>query len=199
MPQANYHKLAFRRCLRESNFTTLGHAGRLGGVRVLIVAYGNPLRSDDGLAWHVANALEAKFSPPDVEILRLHQLAPELSERVSRVGAVIFVDAASAEVGERRPGEIRIEEIHAEEAGPSAESRFSHHFTPSVLVALAAQLYGASARAFSATLTGQDFGHGGSLSKAVQDVLPEFVTRIEGLVRELQSRCVSRPIDQAVE
>ena len=168
---------------------------------MLIISYGNPLRSDDGLAWRVADALEAKFSPPDVEILRLHQLTPELAERVSRAQAVIFIDAASADGGERRPGEVRIKEIHAEEAGPSVESQFSHHFTPAVVVAMAARLYGASAHAFSATLTGQDFGHGESLSAAVHDSLPDFVARIESLVRELQSPAggVSRLIDQALE
>ena len=97
---------------------------------MLIVAYGNPLRSDDGLAWRVADALEGKFSSLQVEILRLHQLTPELAESVSHVDAVIFVDAASAEAGGRLPGEIRIEEIHAEEAGSFVQSRFSHHLTP---------------------------------------------------------------------
>jgi len=168
---------------------------------LLIVAYGNPLRSDDGLAWRVADALETKFPSGEVEILRLHQLTPELAEGVSQVDAVIFVDAASADTGERRPVEIRVEEIGSKDAGPSAVSRFSHHLTPRVVVALAAQLYGARARAFSATLTGQTFDHGDSLSAAIRHALPEFITRIEGLVRELQNPAgsVSRLIDQAVE
>ena len=154
---------------------------------MLILAYGNPLRSDDGLAWRVADALEAKFPSSQVEILRLHQLTPELAERVSRANAVIFVDAASADAGEYRPGEIRIEEIHAEKAGAFLQSRFSHHLTPGLVVTLASQLYGARARAFSATLTGENFEHGESLSAAVHDSLPEFTTRIEHLARELQS------------
>ena len=36
---------------------------------VLIIAYGNPLRSDDGLAWHAAKAIEGKFGSSEVEIL----------------------------------------------------------------------------------------------------------------------------------
>ncbi len=168
---------------------------------MLIIAYGNPLRSDDGLAWRVADALEGKFSNREVEILRLHQLTPELAERVSHVDAAVFVDAASAEAAGRRPGEICIEEIHAPEAGTSAQSHFSHHLTPSLVFALAAQLYGARSRAFSATLTGQNFEHGESLSAAVHDSLPEFVRRIEVLAREL--RCpagvFSRSDNQAAE
>jgi hydrogenase maturation protease len=133
----------------------------------------------------VADALEARFSSAEVEILRLHQLMPELAEKVTHAKAVIFVDAASSDRGERRPGEMRFEEIHSE--GLSAQSRFSHHLTPGMVVTLAAQLYGGRARAFSVTLTGQNFDHGESLSAAVEESFPEFVHRIEDLVRELQS------------
>ena len=160
---------------------------------MLIVAYGNPLRSDDGLAWRVADALEAKFSATQVEILRLHQLTPELAEKVSRADSVIFVDAAAAADGGRPPGEIHIEKIHAEEAGPSAQSRFSHHLTPSLVIAIAAQLYGARAHAFSANLTGENFEHGESFSAAVHDSLPEFINRIEVLARELRSSGAAFP------
>ena len=38
----------------------------------------------------MADALEGKVSSRQVRILRLHQLTPELAERVSRVGAVIL-------------------------------------------------------------------------------------------------------------
>src|ERR1700758_3673560 len=78
--------------------------------RALIIAYGNPLRSDDGVAWRAAEALRQKFSPAEVEIACLHQLAPELAETVSRFACVIFVDAASAPHA-GRPGEIRVEEL----------------------------------------------------------------------------------------
>ena len=62
-------------------------------ARVLIVAYGNPMRSDDGIAWRAADALAPKVSESDVEILRLHQLTPELADAVRNFGTVIFVDA----------------------------------------------------------------------------------------------------------
>ncbi len=145
--------------------------------RVLIVAYGNPLRSDDGLAWRAADELEGKFLESDVEILRLHQLAPELAEAVSRFKAVIFVDAAAA--GTRPAGEVRCEEILLS----ARESRFSHHLSADAVVALARQLYGATARAFSVTSSGQCFDHGESLSPAVADGLPLLVAQIESLVR----------------
>jgi hydrogenase maturation protease len=148
--------------------------------RVLIVAYGNPLRSDDGVAWRAADQLDGMFPRPDVEILRLHQLAPELAETVSRFAAVIFVDAAEANGA---PGEVRCEEIVLS----AASTRFSHQLSPQAVLSLAAQLYQARPRVFRATLAGQSFEHGEALSPAVLAALPSLVAQIEALVQRLCS------------
>ena len=151
--------------------------------RILIIAYGNPMRSDDGLAWRAADELEKKLAVADAEILCLHQLAPELAEAVSRSAAVIFVDAASADGSNGRPGAVRSVEVDTPEGPP----RFSHQLSPGTVVALARQLYGVRLRAFSVTLTGQSFGHGESLSPVVEAAIPALVARIETLVQSLLS------------
>src|SRR5579863_8502871 len=148
--------------------------------RVLIVAYGNPLRSDDGVAWRAADALQGRLPDSEVEILQVHQLAPELAENLSRVEAVIFVDAAPASNG--KPGEIRGEELSS-----ISEARFAHQLSAGAVVLLARQVYGAGPRAFSVTLTGECFDHGEALSPAVVAALPALVERIEALARELLS------------
>ena len=149
--------------------------------RILVVAYGNPMRSDDGVAWRAAAALEGRFSTPNVEIVRTHQLAPELAETVSRCEAVIFVDAASA--GNGPPGEIRSIEIRLPEAPP----RFSHQLSPGAILALARQLFGATPSAHSVTLTGDCFDHGESLSPVVAAALPALVARIEALIQQFMA------------
>ena len=149
--------------------------------RVLIVAYGNPLRTDDGLAWRAAAALEDKFSCSDVEIVRIHQLTPELAETVSRCEAVIFVDAAPALNGP--PGEIRCAQIRPSET----PSGFSHQLAPEAIVALAHQLFAVRPAAVSVTLTGECFDHGESLSSVIAAALPALVARIETLVQQLLS------------
>ena len=151
--------------------------------RILIIAYGNPMRSDDGLAWRAADALESKFDGAEVEVLRSHQLTPELAETVSRSQAVLFVDAASPDGGNRQPGEVCSTEVHVSKS----TRRFSHQLSPSAVVGLAQELYGAGPRAFSVTLTGQSFGHGELLSPVVEAAIPALVARIEGLVRSLLS------------
>jgi hydrogenase maturation protease len=147
----------------------------------LIVAYGNPLRSDDGIAWRAADALAPKFFESDVEIIRLHQLTPELADTVRNFGTVIFVDAESCDASHDKPGTIRLEEIRG---GTSDPARFSHVLSPKKVLDLALQLYGASPWAFVITVTGDSFGHGDSLSSSVASALPELVARIEHLIKE---------------
>ncbi len=149
--------------------------------RVLIIAYGNPLRSDDGVAWHAAEALRQEFSPAEVEIACLHQLAPELAETVSWFPCVIFVDAASPPEG--HPGEIRVEKPGGKDSAESG-GPFFHALSPHAVVRLAEKLYGAKPRAFSVAMAGQNFDHGESLSPAVASALPDLVARIEALVRD---------------
>jgi hydrogenase maturation protease len=151
--------------------------------RVLIIAYGNPMRCDDGLAWRAADELEGKFASEEVEIRRSHQLAPEFAETVSRCEGVIFVDAAAANEANGNPGEVRVAPVVV----PESPTRFSHQLSPGAVVALARQLYAASPRTFSVTLTGQCFDHGESLSPAVTAALPVLVARIEALVQQLLS------------
>jgi len=144
--------------------------------QLLIMAFGNPLRSDDGVAWRAAEAIQEKFSGSEVEVTRLHQLGPELAEAVSRASAVVFVDASS----EGEPGSVQCESVRTDRA---EMNRFCHTFSPAMVMALCSQLYGTSPPAFCATVTGQNFSHGEALSPAVEAALPILVRRIEDLVQ----------------
>lgn len=146
---------------------------------VLIIAYGNPLRSDDGLAWLVAEQLENRFRADDVEILRLHQLGPELAETASHAACVIFIDAANSPGS---PGEIQIADLSASTALQPAH--FGHAISPATVLGLAAQLYSAKPRAYSATIVGQSFDHGDTLSATVIQAIPQLLSEIERLVRQ---------------
>ncbi|MGB3511128.1 MAG: hydrogenase maturation protease [Microcoleaceae cyanobacterium] len=69
-------------------------------AEILIIGYGNTLRSDDGAGQRVAE-LVAEWNLPNVRSLPVHQLTPELAEAISEAELVIFVDAypATAEQG----------------------------------------------------------------------------------------------------
>lgn len=151
--------------------------------RILIIAYGNPLRSDDGVAWRAAEALRKKLPPEEIEILSLHQLGPELAESASRSEFVIFVDAAAG----KNPGEIEIEELTGTPESAKAPA-FAHALNPEAIVTLAAQLYHTRPRAYAATISGETFDHGESVSPVIEAALSDFISRIEILVRLLLSK-----------
>ncbi|NEO54919.1 MAG: hypothetical protein F6K54_18660 [Okeania sp. SIO3B5] len=64
-------------------------------TEILVIGYGNTLRSDDGAGQRVAE-LVTEWKLPNVRSLPVHQLTPELAEPISQAELVIFVDAYPA-------------------------------------------------------------------------------------------------------
>ena len=144
--------------------------------RVLIVGYGNPLRGDDAFGWRVAERLMELAPDPSVEILRLHQLTPELMEPLSQADLAIFIDAAAT--GE--PGELVERRIEGAAASGAA---FTHHATPEALLAGAGVLYGRAPEAVMISVAGADFSLGAELSPFVIARLEEVVAAVLRLIR----------------
>ena len=131
------------------------------GRRPLVICYGNPLRSDDGVAWHVAEALAAGDHLGGAELRCCHQLTPELAEDVSRAARVVLVDAA---VG--RPGTVQHTSVPAT-GRPATATPFSHGLTPGGLRDLAAALYGPVPPMDVVTVAAACFAAGEELSAPV--------------------------------
>jgi hydrogenase maturation protease len=147
--------------------------------RALIIAYGNPLRSDDGLAWVAAESLREQLPREEVEILCLQQLGPELADPISACECVVFIDAAGSQGA---PGKIQIQQLSTETTGPIPLSSFCHAVAPDAILRLTAQLYHAKPKAFSATIVGENFEHGELLSPAVREAIPVLERRIADLI-----------------
>lgn len=145
-------------------------------ARVLIIGYGNPLRSDDGVGWYAAVQLFRTSASPEVEVLPCHQLTPDLAEVINRAETVLFLDSAH----EGAPGDFRCAEIQPVEGSPS----FTHHLSPQTVLGIARELYGASPRSWLLTICGRNFGPGEILSAEVTRRLPELKTRVRELVTE---------------
>ena len=100
----------------------------------LVIAYGNPLRADDGLGWVVAQRLRESLADDDlfgdVVVIAEHQLTPELAEPISRAWIVVFVDAREGNY----PGRI---DCHAIVPTGDGSLAFSHDVDPSSLVQMA--------------------------------------------------------------
>ena len=130
----------------------------------LIIGIGNPLRSDDGLGWAVAEQL-SRDGHTACDIRTVHQLTPELAEWMAAVDLVVMIDASY----EGEPGELRIRPL-SPSAQPSAMG--THYATPEELAALTAAIYGHCPPVVVVTMTGANFGIGEQLSSIVAQRLP---------------------------
>ncbi len=143
--------------------------------RVLIIAYGNPLRRDDSLAWRTAEQLSQLDLPRDVEILTCHQLTPEQAFPISSASRVIFIDAASTGA----PGQLVSVPLK-----PQPEFSLStHQCSPAAILSLALKLYGVSPEAVLISVAGECFEFGEALSSKVMETLPRVLALVEELSR----------------
>jgi hydrogenase maturation protease len=150
-------------------------------ARVLIIGYGNPLRSDDGFGWHAARKLAARLQSQDVEVVSCHQLTPDLAEQVGRADLAIFIDAAARD---SLPARLTCEKIEAgADEKRAGVSPYTHSVTPGALLHWAAELYGRSPEAYYIWVTGEAFEAGESLSRALRAMLPRLLSHVEALIR----------------
>ena len=166
-------------------------AGEMCSVegRSLIIAYGNPSRRDDGVGFHVLNALREELGrkPLSVEddgadelgmpidTLCLHQLAPELAETVAEYDVVVFVDA---HVPGAYPEPIREEAVGTEcSLGP-----VTHHMKPEMIMAVTRALFGRAPDGWLVSVKGHDFDFGVELSDRTAALVPEAAGRVRARV-----------------
>lgn len=147
----------------------------------LIIAYGNPIRGDDGAGWRIA-AEAAAHLPAGAVILTTHQLTPEIAEPASQARVVVFVDAA--EGGE--PGEVTVLPVVPGTANPRA---FTHQMDPDGLLAMAQSLFGRRPPAYLVTINGESFELTEELSATVAAAIPEAAR----LVAELSAQSPELP------
>ncbi len=132
-----------------------------GPSRSLVIGIGNPLRSDDGVGWRLAE---------EVGGLAVHQLTPELAAELSRVDRVLFVDAWQVPPGPLLRG--RFQPCLRAVAPGAGGLGSSHRLEPAELLALAAALYQAQPEAQELLLPARDFAHGTRLSPPLRRQLP---------------------------
>jgi Ni,Fe-hydrogenase maturation factor len=99
--------------------------------KTLLIAIGNPLRGDDGIAHVLLSRLGTSEA---IDHRFVHQLTPELSAEISAYASVLFLDA---DISAR---DLTIEPVR--ESGPCSVR--SHLVTPGEVVSLSRELYGFS-------------------------------------------------------
>ncbi len=93
---------------------------------LLVIGYGNDLRSDDGAGRAVAEMV-SDLDLPGVEVRTMSQLTPELSLEITGRRKVVFVDA------DVDATEVTVRQVTA---GPPGDGAMTHHGDPATLLAL---------------------------------------------------------------
>jgi hydrogenase maturation protease len=139
-------------------------------ARALVIGYGNPMRSDDGVGWLAAQHLAQQLPASDVEVIFRHELTPELAEAVSAAQTVVFLDASA----KSPPGEVQRLELRPS----STRAAFSHQLSATQLLELSGELYGSVPRAYLFSVGAASFDVGESLSPEVAQALPGLLAEV---------------------
>ena len=139
---------------------------------VMVVGYGNSLRSDDGVGPAVAARLAGDPRLAGVIIRSEHQLTPELAADASQASLLVLVDAGTDEA----PGEVSVRRL--EPSPVEGGTAWTHHLDPSALVGLARELWGSAPPVILVSIGPASLEVGEGLS----EVVAPAVTRAADLV-----------------
>jgi hydrogenase maturation protease len=144
---------------------------------LLVIGYGNPLRSDDGVGQQIAKQV-AVWGIPNVEAIAVHQLTPELVEPLARVELAIFIDAYPATTNQ----EIQVRPLELAKSGMTS----GHWCEPQVLLAMTQALYGSHPQAWWVMVPGVNFELGECFSTVAEQGIEAALQDIEHLITSVR-------------
>lgn len=143
-------------------------------MSTLVIGYGNSLRGDDAAGITAAERIAGRYH--GVDCVCVHQLGPEMAERISQHDAVVFLDAS---VQQSTLQIHRIGHDHSIKAG------VTHAASPSQLLALSDVLYGRTPRqAWLVEIPAHDLDFGQELSPETTRWVNECVESFGSLLKE---------------
>jgi hydrogenase maturation protease len=148
---------------------------------LLIIAYGNTLRGDDGAGPALGELIERCCRQRSIQVRRLvcHQLTPELVTEMIRPGVaqVLFCDARTSSPSD--PG-LGLKITPLEPAGGG--TAIGHHLSPATLLLLARDLYHCEVPAWQLTVPGFTFELGQPFSVPTRRALDEVEPLLESFL-----------------
>jgi hydrogenase maturation protease len=141
-------------------------------IGLLVIGYGNTLRSDDAVGPRVAEALSAlKLS--GVRTLSCALLTPELADLISRSNCVVFVDASTG------PSE----KVQLQQLSPADSSQIlAHAADPRTLLALARHVFGHAPTGWRLTIPVESMEIGETLSLTAQKGVTDAISAIQMII-----------------
>jgi hydrogenase maturation protease len=141
-------------------------------AEILVVGYGNDLRSDDGAGRVVASQIETA-DLPGVVVRSQSQLTPELALDITRADVAVFVDAS-----------VDCEEltVHTVRPGEPGSQSMSHHTDPARLLLLAGDLGRVPPDTYVVSIPASNLELGFELSPRTAAATEEAVDAIKEIV-----------------
>lgn len=133
-------------------------------MHTLVIACGNTLRGDDGVA-HIAADRVLEWQLPGVRVLKIHQLVPELIADMQTSSRVLFVDASIHPCD----AAFQVQMVHPQES----RRLFGHHESAENLLLMLRELHGTTPPAWLLTIHAKSFAHGEGLSETSARALTE--------------------------
>ena len=141
---------------------------------LVVIGYGNELRSDDGIGQRVAKALQLS----NVKSIAVHQLTPELAEVLANTELAIFIDACLAS----ESSQVQVQSLL-----PNSSSAIAGHTAdPRSLLALTKAIYGYCPQAWWVTIPGVNFELGENLSPLAEQGIEIAIDKINNLIKTLR-------------
>lgn len=137
---------------------------------------GNPYRGDDSVGIRAAEEFESSNQDPAVEVMVLHELLPELTERISQVDLLVLLDAKVGSV----PGSVEVLEI---EPAKTVCGTFVHTLTIQTLLSTTLTLFGRVPKTVLISVGGASFDYGSHLSLKIEAALPVLIERLKEVIR----------------
>jgi len=153
--------------------------------KTILLGYGNPDRGDDGVAWHILQTLFKDKGMPDVDLFCCDfvpynettdvwfnfQLLPEISEILKKYQRAIFLDAHTGEI---------LEDIRFAEVKPVySNSPFTHHMTPSALLALTESINGEYPLSWLLSIRGFEFEFNRELTAKTRELAEQAIQMLK--------------------
>ena len=139
---------------------------------ILVIGYGNDLRSDDGAGRWVADRIDA-MGLAGVEARSIMQLTPEVSLDIVERRWVVFVDAS-----------VETEELRVDEIEPTPGATvMTHHGDPASLLAVCERVGQPRERATRVSIPARNLEMGNSFSPPAEGAARAAVDRIVAHIR----------------
>ena len=147
---------------------------RCGVTDLLVIGYGNDLRSDDGAGRAVAEMV-ADLDLPGVEVRTVSQLTPELTLEISGRAKVIFVDA-DVDVADLT--------VRPVQAGPPGDGVMTHHGDPAILLSLTRNVGRLPDESYVISIPASNLEMGFAFSPRTEHAIGEAVDLIAAMALE---------------